>query len=74
MLEDVSGQQIYFFRGNSWTNAQSTGDYVAPPETPGSGVPPPIGGENEVLPTGVRLMLTLPSGILTRDLMVRPSQ
>ena len=78
MLEQVESQQIYFFRGNSWSNAQSTGDIEqppAPPETPGSGVPPPpIGGENEALPSGVRLVLKLPTGLLTRDLMVRPSQ
>ena len=71
MLDDVSSQQVYFFRGNSWSNAQSTGDVAAPPEQPGSG---PVGGDNEVLPTGVRLVLALPSGLLTRDLMVRPSQ
>ena len=78
MLDEVSSQQVYFYRGNSWSNAQSSGDVAPPPEppeTPGSGVPPPqVGGENEVLPTGVRLVLTLPSGLLTRDLMVRPSQ
>jgi general secretion pathway protein J len=74
MLDDVGSQQIYFFRGNSWTNAQSTGDFAAPPEPPASGASQPIGGSDEVLPTGVRLMLQLPGGMLTRDLMVRPSQ
>ena len=75
MLDEVSSQQVYFYRGNSWSNAQSTGDVVAPPEPPASDVPPPlVGGDNEALPTGVRLVLTLPSGLLTRDLMVRPSQ
>jgi general secretion pathway protein J len=76
MLEQVESQQIYFFRGNSWSNAQSTGDIeeAPPPPPPASGVPPQIGGENEALPTGVRLVLKLPNGLLTRDLMVRPSQ
>ncbi|HEX5687057.1 MAG TPA: prepilin-type N-terminal cleavage/methylation domain-containing protein [Ideonella sp.] len=77
MLEQVESQQIYFFRGNSWSNAQSTGDIeeAPPPQPPASGVQPPqIGGENEALPTGVRLVLKLPNGLLTRDLMVRPSQ
>jgi general secretion pathway protein J len=78
MLEQVESQQVYFFRGNSWSNAQSTGDIEqppAPPETPPSGVPAPqIGGENEALPSGVRVVLKLPNGLLTRDLMVRPSQ
>lgn len=79
MLEQVESQQIYFYRGNSWSNAQSTGDYEQPPQPespPGGGPPdkPPIGGENEALPTGVRLVLKLPAGQLTRDLLVRPSQ
>ena len=60
MLDEVQSQQIYFYRGNAWSNAQSTGDFEA--------------GENEMLPTGVRLVLTLPAGLLTRDLLVRPSQ
>jgi general secretion pathway protein J len=77
MLDDVDSQQVYFYRGNSWSNAQSTGDIEAPPAPPppASGASQPqIGGENEALPSGVRLVLTLPSGPLTRDLMVRPSQ
>jgi general secretion pathway protein J len=77
MLEDVDSQQVYFYRGNSWSNAQSTGDIEAPPAPPppASGASqPPIGGENEALPSGVRLVLALPGGPLTRDLMVRPSQ
>jgi general secretion pathway protein J len=79
MLEQVESQQVYFFRGNSWSNAQSTGDYEQPP-TPPPAPPnpddpkPPIGGENEALPSGVRVVLKLPSGLLTRDLLVRPSQ
>lgn len=78
MLDDVDSQQVYFYRGNSWSNAQSTGDFEEapqPPQPPASGASaPPVGGENEVLPTGVRLVLGLPRGPLTRDLMVRPSQ
>jgi general secretion pathway protein J len=77
MLENVDSQQVYFYRGNSWSNAQSTGDIEAPPAPPppASGASqPPVGGENEALPSGVRLILALPGGPLTRDLMVRPSQ
>jgi general secretion pathway protein J len=81
MLDEVDSQQVFFYRGNSWSNAQSTGDFEEtpqppqPPQPPGPGTPtPPLGGENEVLPTGVRLVLGLPRGPLTRDLMVRPSQ
>ena len=64
MLDEVDSQQVYFFRGNSWSNAQSTGDFETDQ----------VGGENEVLPTGIRLVLNLPAGVLTRDLLVRPSQ
>jgi len=77
MLDDVDSQQVYFYRGNSWSNAQSTGDIEAPPPPPppASGASQPlVGGENEALPSGVRLVLALPGGPLTRDLMVRPSQ
>jgi general secretion pathway protein J len=64
MLEEVDSQQIYFFRSNAWSNAQSTGDFERNE----------LSEEVEVLPTGVRLVLTLPAGALTRDIMVRPSQ
>jgi len=78
MLEDVSSQQVYFYRGNAWSNAQSTGDFEAPPVQPppqGASGPAsaPVGGEQEALPSGVRVVLALPSGPVTRDLMVRPS-
>jgi general secretion pathway protein J len=87
MLDEVDAQQVYFYRGNSWSNAQSTGDIETPPQrppvtpppgTPPPGTPPPttppVGGDNEALPTGVRLTLTLRGVPLTRDVMVRPSQ
>lgn len=79
MLDDVGSQQVYFYRGNSWSNAQSTGDVATPPTPPQTppggpdGGGPPIGGDQEQLPTGVRLVLELPSGKLVRDLMVKPS-
>ena len=43
-LEGVSGWQMYFYRGNSWSNAQSSGNVIAPPSPPaggGQGPPPP---------------------------------
>lgn len=64
MLEEVDSQQIYFFRGNAWSNAQSTGDFERNE----------LSEEVEALPTGVRLVLNLPAGVLTRDMLVRPSQ
>jgi general secretion pathway protein J len=76
LAEGVSGWQVYFFRGNAWANAQSTGDLVA------AGVAASQGSQalpnRERLPQGVRLMLTLqgPSGngTLTRDVLVPGGQ
>ena len=34
LLEDVSGWQIYFWRGTGWSNAQSSADLVAAEATP----------------------------------------
>jgi general secretion pathway protein J len=68
MLDEVDSQQVYFYRGNSWSNAQSTGDVQAPPAGASA-----VGGDVEALPTGVRLVLALPGGPLTRDVMVSPS-
>lgn len=82
-LPQVESMQVYFYRGNAWTNAQSTGDLAqrpvapAPPRGGGSGPPPRQGGDapgREQLPTGVRLVLRLPSGDLTRDLMLPPQE
>ncbi|MEP7281120.1 MAG: prepilin-type N-terminal cleavage/methylation domain-containing protein [Rubrivivax sp.] len=68
-LDGAQQWQIYFFRGNGWSNAQSSGDLVA---TPGPAPPASAGGAviapREALPTAVRLVLTLPQGALTRDL------
>ena len=77
-LGEASAWQVYFYRGGSWTNAQSTGDLDAPreavpppPVTPASGVAPspaPTGeAPREQLPAAVRMVITLGSGTLTRD-------
>jgi general secretion pathway protein J len=76
LAEGVSGWQVYFFRGNAWANAQSTGDLVA------AGVAASQGSQalpnRERLPQGVRLVMTLqgPSGngTLTRDVLVPGGQ
>jgi general secretion pathway protein J len=64
LLEDVSAVQVEFFRGNSWTNAQSTGDLQ--PATPG-GAP-----QRELPPAGLRLVLSFGEQRLTRDLLLPP--
>ena len=79
--------QVFFFRGNAWTNPMSSAVVAAAPPPP---PPPPAraasgaGGAPQVppttvapLPDGVRLVLTLPpgqaiSGTLSRD-WVRPT-
>lgn len=79
LAEGVTGWQLYFFRGNAWSNAQSAADLVA------SGVAASQGNtggralpNRERLPQGVRLVLTLQgeagSGTLTRDVLVPGGQ
>ena len=75
LIEGLGGWQVYFYRNNAWTNAQSSGDV-----NPGT-----RGGQNSfVLPTGVRLVLTLRQqqgegqaegqggSTVTRDLLLPP--
>jgi general secretion pathway protein J len=72
MMSGVSQWQLYFYRGNAWTNAQSTGD--TDPVTPGGAA----NAANAALaPTGVRLVLTFAEGSgnvgsLTRDVVLAP--
>ena len=65
-LLDASDFNVFYFRGNAWTNAQSTGDLVLS----GAGNP---GGQREQLPGAVRLVITLEGGLLTRDIALGPS-
>lgn len=67
LLEGVSEWQVYFFRGDAWSNAQSTGDLVpALPTGAASNV------QRSVLPNGVRLVLTAAQRRLTRDVALGP--
>ena len=76
LLGDVSGWQLYFWRGNGWSNAQSSGDVViAPRATIVGGNAAPV--ERQLLPDGVRLVLSFRegaplTGTLTRDLRLAP--
>lgn len=67
LLDDVTEVQLYFFRGNGWSNAQSSGDVA--PGTPGSAEP-----QREQLPAGARLMLAFGEQRLVRDLVLAPQQ
>ena len=77
-LTGLSQWQVYCFRGNAWSNCQSSGDVkqdiAPPPAPPASGVPPTV---REALPTGVRLVLEFApgsgnNGSLTRDVALGP--
>lgn len=70
VLPEARGVQVYFYRGNAWTNAQSTGDRL----TPGAAQPPAETELDEQLPGGVRLVLDLAAGALTRDIVLSPQQ
>lgn len=68
LMEGVARWQLYFYRDNAWTNAQSSGNRAA-----GTTFVP----SRVVLPTGVRLVLELApgsarQGSLVRDLALGP--
>lgn len=65
VLDGVQGWQLYYYRENGWSNAQSTGTVVTAPA--GSASAPP----RELLPSGVRMVMELPEGTLTRDVLMR---
>jgi general secretion pathway protein J len=75
LWDGVAAWQVYFYRGNAWTNAQSSGDVVAPP----AGAVSAPGPTRVQLPTGVRVVLTFQvtgegqvAPTLTRDLLLAP--
>ncbi len=75
-LDGVSQVQLYCYRGNAWSNCQSSGNVVAaaPPAGGASGAPP---AARTVLPSGLRLVLTFAGGtgydgVLTRDVAFGP--
>lgn len=85
MLSQLSEWQVYYYRqgDNTWSNAQSSAgrSNAAPPagapSTPGDtgdgSTPPDTTGDEEdadQLPQGVRLVLRLPAGALTRDVLL----
>lgn len=71
VLPAMSQWQVYFFRGGTWANAQSSGD-LAPPPTQGASAPP-----QTQLPLGVRIVLGFAprsgqTGNLTREMRLGP--
>jgi general secretion pathway protein J len=69
ILDASSSVQIYFWRGSSWSNAQSAGDVAVPASPSASGPAAPF---REQTPGGVRLVLELAGGTLTRDVVLGP--
>lgn len=67
LLDGVDDWAVYYYRGNTWTNAQSTGDQAAAPDAAASAA---ATRTSEELPSGVRLVLTLGGKPLTRDLAI----
>ena len=73
MLDGVSAWQVYFFRGNTWSNAQSSADVVTAPLAASA----PAANRAQ-LPTGVRIVIAFEggpgaqSGNLQRDLLLAP--
>jgi general secretion pathway protein J len=80
LLDGATGWQVYFYRGNSWTNAQSSGDIASsttistlPAGTGGTPSAAPVGALRALLPAGVRVVLDLGDRRLTRDVMLGPT-
>nr|WP_316643548.1 prepilin-type N-terminal cleavage/methylation domain-containing protein [uncultured Roseateles sp.] len=79
-LEGVSGWQVYFYRGNSWSNAQSSsGASTSTPVPPSVGASGPQGGNTPTssLPAAVKMALQFDeasgwSGTLNRAVALGP--
>jgi len=74
-LGGLTQWQLYCYRGNAWTNCQSSNDVVETVATPASGAA--ASRPKVVLPTGIRLVLTFAGGggfdgTLTRDIALGP--
>ncbi|HTP71212.1 MAG TPA: prepilin-type N-terminal cleavage/methylation domain-containing protein [Burkholderiaceae bacterium] len=70
LFDGATQWQVYFFRGNAWSNAQSSADTVT---VPTAGQPAGVVAR-AALPTGVRLVLSFDdTRRLTRDVLLGPS-
>ncbi len=67
LLDNVADWQVYYYRGNAWTNSQSTGNVAAPPAAAASAP------ARQTLPDGVRLVVTVNGAPFTRDLALGPN-
>ena len=69
VAEGATEWQLYFYVGNAWANAQSTGNVVAA-QVAGAAPAPQV---RQDLPSAVRLVITLRGNKLTRDIALGPS-
>ena len=67
LADEANEWQLHFYRGNGWSNAQSSGDLTAAPASAA-----PVAGR-EQLPQAVRLMITLRGQRLTRNIALGPT-
>ena len=71
MHDGLAQWQVYFYRGNAWSNAQSSADVAAPAPAASA----PVVARSQ-LPSGVRIVLGFEggglAGTLTRDLLLPP--
>jgi general secretion pathway protein J len=73
MQDGLASWQVYYYRDNAWTNAQSSAGTGAAAPAPGASAPPVV---RTPLPTGVRIVLAFEggglAGNLTRDVLLAP--
>jgi general secretion pathway protein J len=75
-LEGLDSWQVYFYRGNGWSNCQSSDDLT--PVSPVAAAPTASAAAARVaLPSGVRVVLAFApgsglNGSLTRDVLIAP--
>lgn len=75
-LEGLAAWQVYFYRGNAWSNAQSSADVAVAAPVPGA-ASAPAALRRELLPKAVRVVLTFNGalqGNLSRDVILAPQQ
>ncbi len=83
VLPGLQQWQVYFYRGNAWSNAQSDDDLKdasAVPVPPGPPASPPSGSDGtrrKQLPTGIRIVLNFApdigyGGPITRQVLLGP--
>ena len=73
LVDGAIDWRVFFYRGNGWSNAQSSGDLAERAERAGGApgtLPPGATQALEQLPAGVRLVVDLAEGALTRDLVL----